>query len=276
MEAGIPSTEPLSEPSRVKLWPLVQGAMWLVGLRAALLVLAGFLGNSPLAEVVLGALLVDVAAGRAGVLWTTREIGKLALRRVCAIAGGTTGVPIVLTLILAAALGHVSLATGSPSVMLIASVVGAITQALRDELLLRAVPLHFLRAANVPERAAIVFVTLISPTAFLHTGPSAAAIVFSLSSGALFSVIYVRMAGAWAAITAHAVLLVLTGPLLRGGVLEAAFHHGELADGALAAGAPAFIASAMFLLAAGWVWKRRAPASDEPPTEQAVSPEPAP
>ncbi len=265
MEAGTPSTD--AEKTRVRLWPLVQGALWLVGLRAALLLLAGFLGNSPLAEVVLGALLVDVAAGRAGVLWTTRDIGKDALRRVCVIAGGATALPVVLTVVIGVALGHLSIAAGSPGLMMLASIVAAITQAMRDELLFRALPLRFLREANVPDRAAIVFVTLLSPTTFLHTGPSVAAVVFSLSSGLLFSIVYVRMAGAWAAITAHAVLLVLTGPLLRGGLLEAAFHHGELADGALASGAPAFIASGMFLLAAAWVWRRAPRAQAEPPKE---------
>ncbi len=249
--------------------------MWLVGLRAALLLLSGFLGNSPLAEVVLGALLIDVAAGRAGVLWTTRDIGKSALRRLCVFAGGASGGPIVFALIVGLTLGHLSIQSGSPNVMVLASVVGAITHAIRDELLLRAIPLHFLRAASVSDRAALVFVTLLSPTAFLHTGPSTAAIAFSLSSGALFSVIYLRMAGAWAAITAHAAVLILTGPLLRGGLLEATFHQGELSDGALASGAPAFIASGLFLLTAGWVWRRGAPAS-EPPTEQAESSERAP
>lgn len=249
--------------------------MWVVGLRAALLVLAGFLGNSPLAEVVLGALLVDVAAGRAGVLWTTREVGKTALRRFCAVAAGAAAAPIVLTLIVAIVLGHMSVISGSPSLMVLASVVGAFTHAIRDELLYRAIPLRFMTEAKVPPLPAILFVTLLSPTPFLVTGPSPAAIAMSLSSGLLFSVVYVRMAGAWAAITAHGVVLVLTGPLLRGGLLEATFHHGELETGALASGAPAFIASALFLLAAAWVWRRRETPSLEPPTDRDASPEPA-
>jgi len=45
------------------------GAGWLIGISAALRVLDTLLGQAPLASALLGAILVDLAAGRAGVRW---------------------------------------------------------------------------------------------------------------------------------------------------------------------------------------------------------------
>jgi hypothetical protein len=158
----------------------------------------------------------------------------------------------------ALALSHATIAGGSPSIMLLASLAGSFTVAIRDELLYRALPFHFARAAGVPDGAIVIFAALLSPTAFIATSFSVPALVLSLSSGLFFAVVYARASGAWAAIAAHATTLAILGPLSRGGVVDVAYLRGDLAEGAAASGPVALFAAAGFVAAAGWLWRRGA------------------
>jgi hypothetical protein len=250
MATGTPSTEPSQTPALL----LLSGVAWILGIRALLLALASFLGNSPLAEAVLGALIVDVASGRAGVAWVSEEIERTQLRKRCVYAGAVAFVAIGLALAASLVGGFAAIRAGAPSVMLLASLLGAFTQAIRDELLLRALPFRFAREAGVADGPIVIFTALLSPTGFLLSGASVPAVFFSLCSGLLFAAIYARWSGAWAAIVAHSVVLAVSGPLVRGGLLELSFVRGELADGALAAGAPAIIGGVLMSFAAMFVW----------------------
>ena len=250
MATGIPSTEPSRAPALL----LLIGVAWILGIRALLLVLTSFLGNSPLAEAVLGALLVDVASGRAGVAWVSEELGRPELRTRCLYAGFIAFAAIGLALAASVIGGFAALRGGAPSVMLLASLLGVFTQAIRDELLLRALPFRFAREAGIADGPIVVFTALLSPTAFLLSGASAPAVFLSFSSGLLFATMYARWSGAWAAIVAHSVVLAVSGPLVRGGLLELSFVRGELADGALAAGAPAIMGGVLMSIAALFVW----------------------
>ncbi|HTJ81988.1 MAG TPA: CPBP family glutamic-type intramembrane protease [Polyangiaceae bacterium] len=243
-----PKTEPEARRSPVR--ELVIGALVLVGIRAALTLLNVVLPTAPLAEVVIGALVVDVVAGRAGLEWTRPDetVGPQ-LRR----AGfGALGAALALgvAVALSAALGWARVSNGHADGMVLLALVGGGAAAVRDELLLRGVPLMFAARVNIPKPAAIGFAALLSPAfALADASPSAGSLALSIASGLFFASLYAYAGGAPAAIGAHAAWLFGVGPLLRG-VLETAWLTGELGDGRAAGGAPAFVASAAFVLLA--------------------------
>ena len=78
---------------------------------------------------------------------------------------------------------------------------------------------------------------------------SFAAMALTAASGWLFATLWQRDRGAWSAVGAHAMWGLLTGALLRGGLLDVVFVDGSLALGPRAAGAPAGIATAIAILA---------------------------
>jgi hypothetical protein len=256
MATGTPSTD-----LRARAAPLLVGLAWLFGIRAVLLLLQGFVGSSPLAEAVLGALACDLATSRAGIAWTTEELDRRALQRRALRAAGLAAVPVLGALTLALALSHATIGAGSPNVMVLASLAGSLTIAIRDELLYRALPFHFGREAGLSDGALVLFTALLSPTAFVAASFSLPALILSLASGLFFAVVYARASGAWAAISAHATTLALMGPLSRGGVVDVAYVRGDLSEGATAAGPVAYVAAVGFVAAAGWMWRRGKPTS---------------
>ncbi|MFO0549123.1 MAG: hypothetical protein U0271_12100 [Polyangiaceae bacterium] len=239
---------------RQRLASLGYGALWLVGLRAVLLIVAGVLTSSPLLQPLGGALLVDIAAGRAGIAWTVlpdegASSRRLIARRSFAAAGFLASIALA-TIILSHGLGWASLHPGKFDSMIVLSMLAVTAGAIRDEVFLRAFPLHFASRAGLPKRAAVVFAALLSPTAFLLTGASAANVTLSLTTGLLFATIYAELGGAWPAIAAHAAWSLTIGPLVHGSALEVSWTRGELAAETSAAGPPAYVASALALVGA--------------------------
>jgi hypothetical protein len=253
MATGTPSTDP-----RARAAPLLVGLAWLFGIRALLLLLGGFIGSSPLAEAVLGALVCDLATSRAGIAWTTAELTRRELQLTSLRAAGLAALPVLGAITFALALSQATIRGGSPNVMILASLAASFTTAIRDELLYRALPFRFAREAGLPDGAIVAFTALLSPTAFVGIGFSLPALVLSLASGLFFAVVYARASGAWAAIAAHGTTLALMGPLSRGGIVDVAYARGDLAEGAAAGGPVAFVAAAGFVAAAAWLWRRPA------------------
>lgn len=243
-----------------RLVVLATGSAWLLGLRAALELLRGLLRASPLAEAVLGALLVDVVAGRAGLVWSeSGSAGALQARR--ALLGGALSLGIVaITIGVALAFGWANARVGHPDAMVLLAILGAAAIAVRDELLLRGLPMMFAERAGVPPRFAITFAAMLSPAFAFGTGTlTPASVALSFTTGLLFASIYHHLEGAPAAIVAHAIGSLAMGPLVRGGALELDWIQGELGDGTAASGAPAWSASALSLIAAVVIVPRLAP-----------------
>ena len=260
--AGAPPADDLPEVSgpgpRGSAAPLVElglGAGWLVGLGAAVQLLDQILGAANLGAAILGALLVDLAAGRAGVRWDREDVGidarKGAARRVAAgaaVALGAGG----LVLALAAALRWFHAEDGArPSAALAFALARAAAVSVRDEMLFRGIPLAAAARAGVPAPIARGFAALVSGAAIVMVpGVSAAAVALAVGSGWLFATLWQRDGGAWAAVGAHAAWLLLIGSLLHGGLFDVDWTTGNLALGASSAGAPAWLTAAVLVVAA--------------------------
>lgn len=263
-EAGTPSTDASATSNAPRPLPsLLTGSAWLLGLRAALLIVTGFLGNSPLAEAVVGALIVDLSASRAGIAWAREGVDTATLRR--RVAGAATlSLAIVLAVATAGrALGLAEVRGGHLDFVFFLSLLGVFAAAIRDELLFRAIPLHFgatWLTTSFPgaEGAATrtrwrwglsVFSALLSATPILFDA-TPAALALAIGSGFLFARIYDRLEGAWPAIGAHAAWSLTIGPLLRGGLVELVPRTGELSEAPSASGPLPFLAAGVAVFAA--------------------------
>lgn len=229
---------------------LLIGAAWLVGLRAALVVLAGVLESSPLPEAVIGALIVDIGTGRAGVLWAEGDPARGVVLRLAArgaaVGAGVAGLALGASIVL-------GLATVAPASLHATQLIGfipAAAVAVRDELLFRGLPLHFAARAGLPIWAAVAFGALASPSAFVAASSlSAAAVILAIANGALFGVLYAKTKSAWTAVGAHAAWTITTDVIARGGLFEARWSNGELASADAASGPPAYLAAALAVAA---------------------------
>jgi hypothetical protein len=243
--------EPLTAKQRLSILGI--GAAWLLGIRAALLILAGILGSSPLPEAVLGALIVDLGTGRAGLPWSEDDLKRgEALRRAMLGAGVGAGVA-ALALGVSLAAGWGSGFAGQADLTALMGLVPASAVAVRDELLYRGLPLLFAARAGVPIWTAVVFGALASPSAFAGGNPSAASVVLAVANGALFATLYVRTKSAWGAVGAHTAWALVTDVIARGTLFEVRWTAGELATGEAAAGPPAFVGAALALAVTAWL-----------------------
>jgi membrane protease YdiL (CAAX protease family) len=242
---GLAPDSELSTKQRLSI--LGVGAAWMLGIRVALVLLAAFLGSSPLPEAVLGALLVDVATGRAGLPWSEDELTRQdVLRRLGVGAAVGAGVA-ALALGISLAAGWGAAEPAAPTAMSLAALIPASAIAVRDELLYRGLPLLFAARAGLPWWSAVIFGALASPSAFAGGDISAAAVALAVANGALFAMLYVRLRGAWAAVGAHAAWATVTEILARGTFFEVRWTSGELATGEMANGPPAWIGAALAL-----------------------------
>lgn len=245
------SPEELTAKQRLSILGI--GAAWMLGIRAALVLLAGFLGSSPLPEAVLGALIVDLGTGRAGLPWSDDDLTRGDALRRALLGAGLGGGVAALALGISLAAGWGAAAGAQPDVAGLIALIPAGALAVRDELLYRGLPLLFAARAGVPIWAAVVFGALASPSAFAGGNPSAAAIALSVSNGALFGMLYVRTKSAWGAVGAHAAWLVITEVLSRGTLFDVRWTAGELASSDAAAGPPAFVGAALALVVTAWL-----------------------
>ncbi len=248
--------------ARGPLVELALGAAWLVGIGAAVQLLDQILGVANLGAAIFGALLVDLAAGRAGVRWDRDDegidAGKSGPRRIAigaAIALGAGG----LVLLIATALRWFHGEGGvRPSSALALAVGRAAAVSVRDEMLFRGVPLLAARRAGVPAPVARGFAALVSGAAIVMIpGVSVAAVALAVSSGWLFATLWERDRGAWAAVGAHGAWVLLIGSVLHGGLFDVEWTTGNLAIGASASGGPAWLSAGVLVAAAFAV--RRAP-----------------
>jgi membrane protease YdiL (CAAX protease family) len=250
MTSAARSETPSPEDARARLAALGTGAAWLLGVAGCLELVSFFLGSSSLAEAVVGALLVDVAAGRAGIAWTLDEPARPVLMRRCLKAGAFGGAAALVTLLAALIATWARVHPGHLDALLLLSALGAVAAAIRDELLLRGFVAHAVAKAGLGSGVAVAFSALLSVAWILPKGPTPAAAALALTSGALFAVVYARLGGAWPAIAANASFSLLLGPFSRGGLVDLEWLTGELAVGASADGPPALVAAGVAATAA--------------------------
>lgn len=253
---------------RAPLAILGTGAAWLVGLSAANQIVAILFASNLLAVVVIQAVVVDLAIGKAGVRWDPAASDKgsdevkNAARGIAAGAGVALAVAALVTGA-GAALGWAKLALHGPTMSLGFVLVRAIAIGVRDSLLLVGLPHAFVkRAGGVPAWSAAAFSALAGGAAIgLQTAatPSNVALAIALTGAA--GALWLRAGSGWAAAGLLGGWVLFAGAVLRGALVDVDWLRGSLAPGLIADGAPAWIAAALFaLLAVALVRKNSAPA----------------
>lgn len=238
------------------------GAAWLVGIAAALQIVER-LPIASIAVAVVGAFVVDLGAGRAGVRWdeapespdrpkiAARLVGKGAL---AALAVGA----VVMAASFALGWAHGTGYGIHPSAAIAIAMLRAGAIAVRDEILYRGIPLLAASRAGLPAPAARVFSALAGGAAMsMMPGASAASIALATGAGLFYASLWQRDRGAWSALGAHGAWLLSFGSLLHGGLFEIDWHVGEIAIGNTSKGAPAWLAAASFVVASLVVGRKK-------------------
>ncbi|MFO0613111.1 MAG: hypothetical protein U0414_11005 [Polyangiaceae bacterium] len=244
------------------------GAAWLVGLSALLTLADGFLGTVHVARAVLGGLLVSLAVGRAGVLWDDDDPDADSYKKpaLLALKGAVRGASVALaTIAIASAVGWATIGAGTPALAIFVGLLVAAGNAVRDELLLRALPIHFARRAGLvgdggrgrlsistpTELGVVGFCALVS-LAPLVLAPRATAgsLVFAASIGALHAAMQIRSRSAWGPIASSFALRLILGPTLQAGLLRIDWSVGELAVGSTDAGPAVWVFAALAIAVA--------------------------
>lgn len=226
----------------------------MVGLAAAIHVVASALGQSPLAATLAGAVVADLGGSRAGVQWAdpaeadgddTWRAWRRALQRV-ALGAGVAAAAAAGTLGIALALGWASAALGQPSWTLALALLRAAAAAVRDEILLSGIPLATAARAGLPASYAVVFAALAHGAAVaLVPGAGGAAVPLAIALGALAAALWRRHGGLAAAVSAVATFGLLTGAGLRGSLLDVTWPGSVVHAGARASGPAAWLAAAV-------------------------------
>jgi hypothetical protein len=122
--------------------------------------------------------------------------------------------------------------------------------AFRDELLFRGVPLALARD-KVPRPWPVLFCALLGAAPLALVSPwHVEALVLAVTSGLVFALIWSDGAGGLVAWASHTGWLMAIQIGLQGSALDVEWKAGNLASGADAAGVPAYLAAATFLVVA--------------------------
>ncbi len=237
---------PPGKPQRISTARVGLGVAWLVGTAAGIALIDRVMGQAPLATVIASAVIVDLAASRAGVKWA--EAGKIeakdAARRAGLGAAFAAGI-VVVTALIALALGWLHVEGATPNTAFFIALVRAIATAVRDELLYRGIPLATASAAGVRPVAARVYAACAGAASIaLHPAASAASIALAFGLGLVTATLWQRERGAFSAVGLAAGFGLLSGSALNGGLFDGDWHKGRLSLGPSAFGAPAWLAAA--------------------------------
>ena len=191
-------------------------------------------------------------------------------------------------LVPSAALGWATFTAHGPTTSLALGGMRAIAIGVRDAQLLAGLPIYFVgramrasprwrasdeaprtpfaRAGGVPMAAAVVFATLLGGAAIaLMPAATPANVALAASVTGATAALWNRDGAGWGAVGLLGGWTFLAGALFRGGLVDVVWRRGALAPGVVADGAPAWIASALFLAVAVLTFvvrARPAPASD--------------
>lgn len=254
-EAAETASAPKLKAPRPIGTPLVElgmGLAWLLGTAAALQAAELLFSKFIMAVAISGAVIADVASTWAGVRWDegTKRAWKDAVGRLAAGAGVVAAV-IAVTFAVGAVMGRVEVRAGAPSVGIFLVILKCAAIAVRDELVFRGIPIVAAGRAGVPTPIARGFAALAGAASIASLpGVSVASLVLAAATGWLFATLWQRDRGAWSAVGAHAAWALLTGAVLRGGIVDMAFREGNFGLGPRASGAPAWIAAGVALVAA--------------------------
>jgi uncharacterized protein len=245
---AVKGKRPLGPP----LAEIGMGLAWLLGTAAALQIVELLFSRFIMGVALGGAVIADIASTWAGVRWDEgkKREWKDAVARLGAGAGIAAAV-IAATFAIGAVMGRIEVRSGALSIGIFLAILRSAAVAVRDELVFRGIPLVAAARAGVPKPVARGFAALAGAASIaLLPGAGPASIALSAAYGWLFATLWQRDRGAWSAVGAHGAWALLTGALLRGGLVDIAFREGNLGLGPRASGAPAWIAAGVAIVAA--------------------------
>ncbi len=240
--------------ARAPLVELGLGAAWLVGLGAANQIANVAFASNPLAALVVQAVVVDLAVGKAGVRWDAKADGasetKDALRAIGIGAGVALGVAGAVIGV-SAALGWAQVGVHAPNTTLGLGLLRAAAIGVRDTLLYAGLPLYFVGRAGAPRVAGVVFGGLAAGAALsLHPAATPANVVLAAAVIVAAGALWARTGAGWSAAGVVGGWALFAGAMFRGGLFDVDWKKGALAPGFAADGAPAWIAAGLFVAAA--------------------------
>lgn len=252
-------------PVRAPLVELGTGAAWLLGLAAVGQMVAVLFRSNPLAIVVLQAVVIDLALGRAGVRWDpladedTGSDYRVAARRIAVGAGAALGVAAVVTG-LGVATGWAKVSVHGPTTSLGLGLIRAIAIGVRDGLLYAGLPLYFIGRARAPRMAGVVFGALAAgATLALQPAATPANVALAIAVAAAAAAFWAHEGAGWTAAGVAGGFPFMAGVVLRGGLVDVDWKKGAFAPGLSGDGAPAWMGAAGFAALAAWVvWRARA------------------
>lgn len=289
-----PDASPARSAPRSPLVELGIGAAWIVGLGAACQMAAVVLHSNPLAVIMVQAVAVDLAVGRAGLKWDPEANDNTATERRNAMRGIGIGAGVGLAVIavvlgVSAALGWAAFSAHGPTTSLALGAMRSIAIGVRDAQLLAGLPVYFVgrailassraeaakasgtrtgggRAASVSRVSAVVFAALLGGAALaLMPAATPANVALAASVTGATAALWSRDGAGWAAVGLLGGWTFLAGALFRGGVVDVTWRRGALAPGVVADGAPAWIASALFVAVAIAAFRVARRSAGEPP-----------
>lgn len=236
---------------------VARGAAWILLAGTIVRGLEAGFDERPLLALGFGAFTVDFLAQRTGLRWLEDDAKPRPPYRL-AVRGIGVGVALGLGVILATRLlGVARIGPGSPTLLVAISAIRPLLQAMRDELLFRGMPLTIAKG-RFPDRLAIPFAALLGAAPLVSTpGLRPEALLLAISSGLFFGLLWRLGRGGFLAWGAHAGWLLTVDAASRGTLLDVSFSTGALAPLARASGWPAYVATALFLLAALLVSRSR-------------------
>jgi hypothetical protein len=207
-----------------RLTVLARGAAYLVVTGAIVSGVRFWVGN-PMTGVLIAAMVVSVAAGRAGIV---SEAGGRAARRRALLGGGATMV-LVLALVSAAMMIGATLLLLSPTTTALFGVAESFAAAYVAELWLHGMSLHFAQRADVPLRWAFPYAVFagMAPT-LLAGGLEPTSLALAAASGAFFTALWLRGGDAWAPLGAHFAWAWSVESLLAGDLFDLSSGAGRL------------------------------------------------
>jgi hypothetical protein len=228
---------------------------WGVALVAASQAVSAYLAQNHVGAVIAQLVIAEFGTGRLGVAWsdplaaipTAKAIGKRALR------GASMGASAAVVLVGASVITRTaSLGAGELGVApLVVGLLVAMCTAARDELLLRGLVLRAL-GANASLAVRLGVCGLAGAAFRFGVDPSAPhlAFVFALLSSIACAALWTRDRGAWLAVSANAAFAFVTGPVVRGSLLD-------VRSSAPLDGTPIALVCGVFLAVSAVVYARR-------------------
>lgn len=259
---------PVPRPRRGDDGPLTVAA-WGLGVFAAGRLAAAVASQLSMAALVAQAVLAEWGLGRLGVTWSDPDAPEPTNAQVArrALVGAGLGTAAAAAVIGLAAVSHGAIVGkgDAPGSLLAIGLLGAGFGAMRDELLLRGLPLRVLEGTRAAPPKLVACAVVTAAAAAADPGATPTSIAVAALLGVLFGALWIRDRGAWLAWGADTALAFVTGPLARGGLLDtrvarSAWGGGDA--GLLGGGVALAVLAPLALLA--FAWAARASGPSEP------------